>query len=212
MKIARAALTACIIPLSLSLAACGSSSETSTQKPTSSSDSSTLTSEERNITANDTGATSPRGNRVLQIGEPVTLTVGGDQKKLADFTVKKITKDFHCTEKMAGKPANGHYVAIEIQAETGDRAVFNQAFYDVEYADLKFGDSAWRFVDKSGTTINSITSAGSDLCLPQSEYIKSVGPSKNVNGLVILDLPSTQGTLVLVEWFSQEKWEIEIPK
>lgn len=219
MKIMRTAAAACIIPLTLSLAACGSSSEPAAEKSSPSTQASSPAAQASpssasggDVQAKDTGSTSPQGNHMLKINEPAGLTAGPDKKKFLDFTVKKVTPDFTCPDANASAPTNGHFVAVEIAVDTGDQAAFDQAFKDSGLKQVMLGNPAWTFIDKSGKTIDTITTPGTKRCIPVTQYISNVGPSEKKEGLVVLDVPSTEGSLVLEDFSSGNKWEIEIPK
>ena len=100
--------------------------------------------------------------------------------------------------------ANGHPVSVNVDARTGAAAPFKEAFYGQEFS---FNPADWKFVDDRGKTANSVTTTTVYNCLDPQELLRSMGPAEHASGKIVLDLPSTSGTLIYAPSLLDEAWE-----
>lgn len=157
-----------------------------------------------------TESISTRGNLVKEVGEPAGVTLPGQEDApVVNFAVKGIQVDPACTSELAQAPEIGHFVVVDIEAETGSAAQFEEAFMGQDY---QFNQNWWKFVDAQGTTANNIVSTPTYSCLPEAEALPmEIGPGERVTGKIVLDTPSTEGTLIFDDPISGNAWEWEIP-
>lgn len=157
-----------------------------------------------------TESISARGNLVKKVGEPAGVTLPGQEDDpVVTFAVKDIQVDPTCTSDMAQAPEIGHFIVMDIEAETGSAAQFEEAFMGEDY---QFNQHWWKFVDAQGTTANTIVSTPTYSCLPEAEALPGlIGPAERVTGKIVLDTPSTEGTLIFDDPQSGNAWEWEVP-
>lgn len=129
-----------------------------------------------------------RGNMPMELGDTGTLTTFED-KKVVDFTVNSI-KPLECTQEFYEGPENGTMYAVDLSLVTTK---------DTEPHSLNFNGFSWKFISTDGTTFNGdLASMATFSCLPESELLPdAIGPGEKMTGLVVLDLPDTEGTLVV---------------
>jgi hypothetical protein len=70
----------------------------------------------------------------------------------------------------------------------------------------------FKFISTEGTTFNGhLSTIATGMCLPQAKLLPNeMGPAEKATGLVLLDVPETQGTLVMSA-YGQDAWEWELP-
>lgn len=112
------------------------------------------------------------------------------------------------TSEFARPPQNGHYLALDISAQTFPplKDLFGSGqFY--------FSAHNWKLIVANGTTYNGSLSSGPALgCLADSEKLPDrVGTREKVTGTLILDVPATEGTLVFAPTFADASWEWQHP-
>lgn len=156
------------------------------------------------VTPTPTGpAKSARGNNVLQVGQGVSVNTSSG-KPAVTFVVNAIQVDPQCTGSFVQQPENGHFVALDISAQTTPelaQLVFSHNF--------SFSPILWKAIAANGTTFNgNVWSFQASSCLPNGQELTSaIGPGENVHGMVILDVPTTSGVLVF-DPYSGPNWEI----
>lgn len=158
----------------------------------------------------ESGEKSERGNLKKEIGEPASVTVPNQaEDDLVSFAVQEITADPACTNQYAQEPENGHFVAIDIAAETGPANLFEEYYYGTDFS---FSNGLWKFVAPNGTTANNVSSGPSFSCFDQAEMLPAtIGPGEKVTGKVLLDVPNSQGTIIFSDVASDAGWEWKIP-
>lgn len=155
--------------------------------------------------------TSPRGNLVKKIGQPAGIHALDDpSKNVVTYVVKAIEVDPVCTASYAQAPENGHFIAVDMEVETAAEP----GFTEVMYGPINISPHSFKMIDANGTTVNTVASGPAYGCLPQAEMLPStIGPGERVTGKVILDVPSTKGTLVYNESIDPSLgWEWKIPQ
>ncbi|WP_139318481.1 hypothetical protein [Kocuria sp. CNJ-770] len=156
-----------------------------------------------------TGETSERGNLVKELGEPAGFLAAGSDERVLTFAVKDIEVDPACTGEFAGEPEVGHFVAVDIEAETAAQPTFDEAMQGQDY---QFNPFSWKFIDANGTTANSVTSDGTYSCFSEAETLPDmIGAAERVTGKLVLDIPTTEGILVYEDPISGTAWEWNIP-
>ena len=181
---------------SVSATASPSATSTSDATPTDNSDSGTDRSE--------------RGNIVKRVGQPAGVSDPDDPDDvLVNFTVKDIRMDAPCSGSFPDKPENGHFVTVDIAAETGSAATFKKLDY---IGDFTFSSGLWKFITPQGTTVNSIATGPSFTCLDEKEQLPvTLGPAEKATGKIVLDVPTTEGTLIFSDLLAEEGWEWKVP-
>lgn len=155
--------------------------------------------------AQPTPGLSERGNLMKRVGESSSITLDGQEDNPAlNFVVNKIDVDPTCTTSYAEKSENGHFVTIDISAETGPQDQFKEAFYGT---DFMFNPSEWKFITPAGTTANSVASGASYTCLEQADQIPMMGPAERATGKIVLDVPDKTGILIYAPVALDQAWE-----
>lgn len=157
--------------------------------------------------ASSSSALSPHGNLQKKFGEPAGITVSGrdgQPEPVLDLTVKSVDVDIQCTSPVAMPAENGHLVSVNVEAKTGAAAPFNEAFYG---QDFWFNPADWKFVDARGKTANSVMTTPVFNCLDPQELLRDIGPAEHASGKIVLDLPSTKGTLIYAPSMLDQAWE-----
>lgn len=151
---------------------------------------------------------SSRGNRVLELGNPAVVTgFESEDDKVATFVIKDIEVDPTCTAPYAEDPENGHFVAVEVEIETGPEPGFSEGTYGGNFS---MAPEVFRVVDKNGTTLNSATSVASMMCFDQTEQIPSnLGASERATGKMVFDVPSAEGVLIYDNFTSSDRPSFE---
>lgn len=153
---------------------------------------------------------SERGNIIKQVGQSARLTsMDNPSEMLVNFAVQELTVDPTCTTPYAEAPENGHFVTVDIAAETGPAAVFDKLDY---FGDFTFNSGLWKFITPQGTTVNSIATTPAYSCLTEQETLPAmIGPAEKATGKIVLDVPTTKGTLIFSDMLAQESWEWQVP-
>lgn len=151
----------------------------------------------QSITADSASPTesnlSQRGNQEMKIGEPFQAQKDGED--VYTLNVTGIEPDFQCTNPdSANYTPNGHYVKVDLEIKTAPASVMD----DVYLGNTVSPSVMWDYIDANGTKMNGFPwSDGTFSCIDQSQTIPmNVNGGENVTGSVILDIPTTKGTLV----------------
>jgi hypothetical protein len=147
---------------------------------------------------------SARGNIVKALGEPAGITDSVTKKQVANFAINAITQDAPCTGPYPQPAQNGHFVALDIVAET------TPDLAESTYPKFDINSAMFQFVGANGTTYNgSLNTAPTYSCLPDSQTFPmgGMGPGEKVSAKVVLDVPETTGTLVFKSLGSLSGWE-----
>jgi hypothetical protein len=105
------------------------------------------------------------------------------------IVVNRVVADVSCTAAGSVPAANGHLVGVKLRVITGpDPAGEPQAF----------GPADFRFVGADGTPVSDVDTGSAAACLDAADEFPTapVGAAQNVAGTVVLDVPTTTGTLV----------------
>ena len=150
---------------------------------------------------------SDRGNIIRTLGQGAGLSDKSGNQAVS-FVVNKITIDPVCTGKYAQPPQNGHFLALDISAQTYPplKDLFGSGQFD-------FGAYNWKLIAANGTTYNGSLNSGPAIgCLADAEKLPDrVGTGEKVTGTLILDVPATEGTLVFAPTFADASWEWQYP-
>jgi hypothetical protein len=160
------------------------------------------------LATDNPGATiSERGNIIRALGQGAGLSDKSGNQAVS-FVVNKITIDPVCTAEFARPPQNGHFLALDISAQTFPplKDLFGSGQFD-------FGASNWKLIAANGTTYNGSLNSGPAIgCLADAEQLPDlVGTGEKVTGTLILDVPATKGTLVFAPTFADASWEWQYP-
>lgn len=130
---------------------------------------------------------SQRGNIVKKIGEEAGFRDSNGDDLLV-FTVDAIDVDPTCSSGYPESPANGHYVAITITAES--TPLLNAEYY------FSFSEWSWQVYNTSGVRLNDpVGNAWS--CMGEADLLPTeIGPAQKVHGLVVLDVADPHGIVV----------------
>jgi len=132
------------------------------------------------------------GNLVKTIGQlaGISLTEHEDVTA-AQFAVTDIVVDLDCTTGYEDAPQNGHFVGIHLNVETTPELAQD------DIGTLSFSEWGWLAFDAEGKRVNDpIGNAWS--CLADSDQLPiDIGPGQSVSGWIVLDLPTTTGSVVL---------------
>lgn len=153
---------------------------------------------------------SERGNAEMAVGETAKVfPIGDPENPVLTFTVTAIETDPTCTADYPQEPENGHFLAVDIEAETGSAEQFEELLMG---QDFHLSPGSFEFIGRDGITANTVISGPAFGCLPPSESLPSdIGHSETVSGSVVLDVPQTEGILVLEEPMTQKSWEWDVP-
>lgn len=148
---------------------------------------------------------SPRGAIPKMVGEKAGVH-GDDGADSIAFTVTKVEVDPTCNavdvyEKDAVPVPGGHFVALTIDVETGP---------GYTSSDYPFGAAS--YVGSDGYTVDSGSGSWpAYLCAGDKDRLTSaMGPGSKYRGLMMLNVPSTPGIVVL-STSQGDKWEYGIP-
>lgn len=132
-----------------------------------------------------------RGNLVKQIGQLSGITTAeGSDVTLAQFVVTDIVVDLECTSGFDSLPTNGHYVGVHLNVESTPELA------EEDYPSLSFSEWAWEAFDDSGKRVND-PMGSAWTCLDGVDSLPSdIGPAESVSGWIVLDLPTTTGSVV----------------
>lgn len=180
------------VALSLSLSACSSSepiSEPSTPREPLAVESAKPTRTQTTAPV-PTETRSPRGNLIFQVGDAIDLSAEGSP--WATFRVDKMTEKVECTEEWAEPRTKGNaLISMEISVETEpDSSGASDDFYLSGYS--------WKFVDDNGVVFNGeLANSVTYSCIAESKLLPdTIGPGTKAKGQILLEIPSTEGTLL----------------
>ncbi|WP_157103277.1 hypothetical protein [Neomicrococcus aestuarii] len=146
---------------------------------------------------------SDRGNLIKEIGQPAGMSATSGEQAV-NFVVKKIDTKVKCNSGFSEKPENGRFVSLLIDVET------TKALTEPDFPGAHFSLNAgnWTFISKEGTTFNGNLGTGAAFsCLKDSLTLPNqIGTAQKASGLVVLDVPSTEGTLIFSH-FADSGWE-----
>ncbi|MEE1619787.1 hypothetical protein ACQ7DA_00100 [Zafaria sp. J156] len=129
-------------------------------------------------------------------------------ESIVDFVVKDVDLALKCTEQFAEKAENGRLIGLHLDVET------HKALGGEDQWIKTFDASAhtWTFVSAAGTTFNgSLATMPSFFCLADAETLPfDIGPAQKASGVVVLDVPEAEGTLIFEPYGDGLGWEWEI--
>ena len=110
-----------------------------------------------------------------------------------------------CPNSDANPPENGYFVALEAKVEA------SSSYSSVEN-DLQIDNPLrWRMIDSGGETVAlDLGTASALFCLDGKGWLANAAPGERSSGLVVLDLPELNGTLVHEEHYSGTGWEWQL--
>ncbi|PLS30612.1 hypothetical protein Uis1B_1532 [Bifidobacterium margollesii] len=155
-------------------------------------------------TPTSTSTRSERGYLVKHIGDKAAYTKSTtDRTELASWTATNITLDAPCQQvpdkyNNNGKPENGHFIAIDFTVQTTPQ------LKESSNGSIYLGSSGmWKYIEKDGTQWNGDPGSLSAInCIPKGKQLpSSIGPSVKAQGMMMFDLPSTDGYLVFDNGF-----------
>lgn len=133
-----------------------------------------------------------RGNLAKDIGQLAGISLTDHEDVVAaQFAVTDIAVDIACTDGYSDAPANGHFVGIHLNVETTPELAQD------EMGTLSFSQWAWQAFDADGKRVND--PLGNALwCMDAGDQLPSdIGPAQSVSGWIVLDLPTTTGSVAL---------------
>lgn len=132
---------------------------------------------------------SPRGNVTKQLGDVAAFGPTQDQL-VVKFAIDKITVDPKCTSQFASKPQNGHFIRLDVRAET-DPAMPNNGLYTINPFEFST-------VGADGITESTLMTGAAITCVDTSELLPSgsFSPGSKYRGALILDTKNPSGLLV----------------
>ncbi|MFC7403288.1 hypothetical protein [Citricoccus sp. GCM10030269] len=158
-----------------------------------------------------------RGDLIKEVGEVAGMANPEDPEapNIVQFKVTDI-KPGACTNEYADGPATGnHFLQVDLEVET--KKEMREGFEQIgaSPASLLF-QTDWHGFDSNGTTMNSIDSGATQMCLDESEQIPyEIGPAEKALGSVILEVSDTKGEIAHRPWFMGGggwTWEYDISK
>lgn len=136
---------------------------------------------------------SERGYLLKEIGEEAGLT-GYDDENLVSFTVDAIERDPECSSAYSEKPANGHYLAITVTAQTFPELA------EYESGSISFSEWNWEAYSAESVRLNDPVGNGYT-CLSTGEMLPAdIGPGQKVTGKIMLDVADLHGTVAFVAY------------
>lgn len=150
-----------------------------------------------------TPAVSERGFTVTRVGEPFVVPDEAGEP-LATFTVTALTVDPPCSAPAASAPRNGHFVRVDLSAQTSDSFTMG---------DVALREGMFRVVDDAGFTFDGmIATPEAFTCLPPDEQFPLVlTPGASIAGALVVDVPSASGILI-ADGFTRGGWEWTYPE
>ena len=138
--------------------------------------------------ATPVGDVSERGNVKKQPGEVAGF--GPTQDNIVvTFAIDKITVDAKCTSSYPQKPENGHFVKLDVRAETKPTMPTDRGY--------SINPFEFTTVGADGITEQSLTTGAAFTCLDQSEqFPATLNPGSKYRGALILDTKNPSGVLV----------------
>lgn len=144
-----------------------------------------------------------RGDLIKDVGEPAAMFDPStpDKEVWTQFKVTDI-KEAECTSPYAEKPAEGnHLLQVDLEVETKKqmRDFFEES--EASPAALMF-NTDWSAYASNGTTMNSIDSAATYMCLNSEDQIPDmIGPAEKAVGSVVLEVSDASGEIAWRPWF-----------
>lgn len=158
------------------------------------------------INAGPHGSLNGRGAIPMKTGQKATIVDAANGKELANWTVNKITPDIKCTQKDAAKSKNGHLIALDLTVQT-EHPFKNPVTFDI------YSETSWSYLNADGTMSEAdlYSNATSD-CLSSSTSLHPLQRDQKEQGIVVLDVPNTDGSLVynIMAESGPDKWEYPI--
>ncbi|WP_284977606.1 hypothetical protein [Arthrobacter sp. fls2-241-R2A-200] len=145
----------------------------------------------------DGPAKSSRGNILMKVGDPGTVTDTITKKATVNFTVNSIAP-VTCTEQYASAPKNGHLYAVDLSIKTTPELAQSS------FPKYILTAGSFKFIAANGTTFNGQLFTTAVIgCIPSAEQLPAdgLGPGENATGKVLVDLPDTKGVLVMSQSF-----------
>lgn len=140
------------------------------------------------------------------IGEEAYI-VTSDGSRAVTFTLEDVVVDPVCTSASASPAQNGHLVRLDLDLSTADSVTMEQVLGWNSYT---MGSYGWVFIDKDGYSANATTSSASVNCQEGASEIYGIGPDEHVASSIVLDIPSTSGTLRYMDPTIGQGWEWQI--
>lgn len=134
------------------------------------------------------GNVSDRGNVIKKVGE--TAAFGPTQDNLVvSFVVDKITVAAKCPGQFAQKPEHGHFVRLDVRAETKPAMPANLG-YSISPFDFSTDGP-------DGVTEQSLSTGPTYGCVdPSAQFPSTLNPGSKYRGAIILDTANPSGVLV----------------
>lgn len=148
-----------------------------------------------------------RGNLEKAVGEEAGIMTA-DGEAIYTFKVNSITPDVQCTQEFATSPENGHFVAVDMDVVTSNAQIMEENYM----SDVYVTPSSWKFISAEGTVFNGDLGTGASFsCLgDETTLASSIGPDQKANGIVLLDVPNLDGTLVYEDFGLSGGFEYKI--
>lgn len=150
---------------------------------------------------------SSRGNVIKRWGDKGGVGASdGSDARVVEFILNEPAKNFTCTGQYASAPENGVMVAIPAEltlAPGAEAAGFRgDLLHPVQF----------RFVGADGKTasIDMQTSAALQCVDEEDAPNFNIGDGETTSGLITLDLPASEGTLILDDALMDGGWEWEL--
>lgn len=148
---------------------------------------------------------SERGNLIKEVGD-VAGILSEDGEPIIEFTVDKMTVDPKCTGKWKEKPENGHFILLEVSAQTYKNVD------EVNSNGWMLNPYIFKIINEDGTTSNASAATGASYyCFNENKYLPTMGDAEKAAGYVVLDVEDPSGTLVYEEGYTNIGWEWEYP-
>jgi hypothetical protein len=138
--------------------------------------------------ATPAGNTSERGNIIKKQGETAGFGPGQDDIEVT-FVVDKITVDAKCTSQFAQKPEHGHFVKVDLRAETKPTMPTDRGY--------SIGAYDFSTVGGDGVTEQSLGTGPAFGCIdPSEQFPPNITPGSKYRGSIVLDTKNPAGVLV----------------
>lgn len=189
----------------LALSGCSSDSASSEPSESTASASPSMAAQSSQPPTRTKPSANERGNFEGKFGETYTYKAPNGEK-VYSFSVEGIELDAQCKSDIGQPAQNGHLVRVDLKGSTGTAEQLSKHLYMA----IKVGGfSSWSYIFADGTTFDGpLGSSATFACLPQAgTFPPLMGPSKDASGSMILDLPSTDGTLVYTDSNKKGSWE-----
>ena len=146
---------------------------------------------------------SDRGNLIKTPGQ-ISGVFNESGIEIVTFTVHSVKSGFKCTDQFKQKPENGHFIALDVSAQT------KKGVRDAYSGDWMMNLNDFKTIAPNGTTSNANLSTGpAYTCVSSSKMLPEMGDNEKARGLVILDAETAEGTLVYQDHNALAGWEWE---